>query len=78
MPTALPMIDEMGLVSMFREFYRGFHRFTTNKDIRDRTELLGGDEILVAAIPVRHPHRALGPLQFRDPEKFLRLEPSRT
>ena len=70
MSTALLMIDEMGYDPMTREeaslffrlisyrYGRGAIMLTTNKSIRDWTELLAGDEILATAILDRLLHRA--------------------
>ena len=70
MSTALLMIDEMGFDPMTREeaslffrlisyrYGRGAIMLTTNKSIRDWTELLAGDEILATAILDRLLHRA--------------------
>ena len=69
MSTALLMIDEMGYDPMTRDeaspffrlvtyrYGRGAMMLTTNKSIRDWTELLAGDEILATAILDRLLHR---------------------
>ena len=68
--TALLVIDEMGYDPMTREeaslffrlisyrYGRGAIMLTTNKSIRDWTELLAGDEFLATAILGRLLHRA--------------------
>lgn len=70
MSTALLRIDEMGYDPMTRDeaslffrlisyrYGRGASILTTNKSIRDWTELLAGDEILATAILDRLLHRA--------------------
>lgn len=70
MSTALLLIDEMGYDPMRREEASLFFRLvsyrygrsamiiTTNKSIRDWTELLAGDEVLATAILDRLLHRA--------------------
>ena len=70
MSTALLMIDEIGCDPMTRDeasqffrlvsyrYGRGAMILTTNKSIRDWTELLAGDEILATAILDRLLHRA--------------------
>ena len=70
MSTALLLIDEMGYDPMTREeaslffrlvsyrYGRGAMIITTNKSIRDWTELLAGDEVLATAILDRLLHRA--------------------
>ncbi len=70
MSTALLLIDEMGFDPMNREeaslffrlvsyrYGRGAMILTTNKSIRDWTELLAGDEVLATAILDRLLHRA--------------------
>lgn len=68
--TALVIIDEMGFEPMDREeaslffrlvtyrYGRGSILITTNKSVRDWTELLAGDEVLTAAILDRLLHNA--------------------
>ncbi len=68
--TALLIIDELGFETMDREeaslffrlityrYERGAILITTNKSIRDWTELLAGDEVLAAAILDRLLHHA--------------------
>ena len=68
--TALVIIDEMGFEPMNREeaslffrlvtyrYGRGSILITTNKSVRDWTELLAGDEVLTAAILDRLLHNA--------------------
>lgn len=68
--TALLVIDEMGFDPMDREeaslffrlvtyrYGRGSILITTNKSVRDWTELLAGDEVLTAAILDRLLHNA--------------------
>ena len=68
--TALLIIDEMGFEPMDREeaslffrlvtyrYGRGSILITTNKSVRDWTELLAGDEVLTAAILDRLLHNA--------------------
>lgn len=68
--TALLIIDEMGFEPMNREeaslffrlvtyrYGRGSILITTNKSVRDWTELLAGDEVLTAAILDRLLHNA--------------------
>lgn len=70
MSTALLLIDEMGYDPMSRDdaslffrlvsyrYGRGAMGITTNKSIRDWTELLAGDEVLATAILDRLLHRA--------------------
>ena len=70
MSTALLIIDELGFEVMSREeaslFFRlityrydhGAILITTNKSVRDWTELLAGDEVLAAAILDRLLHRS--------------------
>jgi DNA replication protein DnaC len=70
MSTALLLIDELGFEPMTRQeaslffrlvsyrYGRGAMLITTNKSIRDWTELLAGDEVLAAAILDRLLHRA--------------------
>ncbi|MGY6697954.1 MAG: IS21-like element helper ATPase IstB [Roseinatronobacter sp.] len=70
MSTALLLVDEMGYDPMNREeaslffrlvsyrYGRGAMIITTNKGIRDWTELLAGDEVLATAILDRLLHRA--------------------
>jgi DNA replication protein DnaC len=70
MSTALPLVDELGFGPMTRQeaslffrlvsyrYGRGAMLVTTNKSIRDWTELLAGDEVLAAAILDRLLHRA--------------------
>lgn len=70
MSTALLLIDEMGYDPMTREeaslffrlvsyrYGRGAMMITTNKSIRDWTELLAGDEVLATAILDRLLHKA--------------------
>ena len=70
MSTALLLVDELGFEPMTRQeaslFFRlvshrhgrGAMLITTNKSIRDWTELLAGDEVLAAAILDRLLHRA--------------------
>jgi DNA replication protein DnaC len=70
MSSSLLLIDEMGYDPMNREqaslffrlvsyrYGRGAMIITTNKSIRDWTELLAGDEVLAAAILDRLLHRA--------------------
>jgi DNA replication protein DnaC len=70
MSTALLLVDEMGDDPMSREdaslffrivnyrYGRGAMIITTNKSIRDWTELLAGDEVLAIAILDRLRHRA--------------------
>jgi DNA replication protein DnaC len=70
MSTSLLLIDEMGYDPMSREeaslffrlvsyrYGRGAMVITTNKSIRDWTELLAGDEVLATAILDRLLHRA--------------------
>jgi DNA replication protein DnaC len=70
MSSALLLIDEMGYDPMTREeaslffrlvsyrYGRGAMIITTNKSIRDWTELLAGDEVLATAILDRLLHRA--------------------
>ena len=70
MASALLLIDVMGCDPMTREEAspafrlvsyrdgRGAMIITTNKSIRDRTELLAGDEVLATAILDRLLHRA--------------------
>ncbi|MCA0198311.1 MAG: ATP-binding protein [Proteobacteria bacterium] len=68
--TALLIIDELGFEPMTREeaslffrlvtyrYGRGAILITTNKSVRDWTELLAGDEALAAAILDRLLHKA--------------------
>ena len=68
--TALLLIDELGFEPMTRQeaslffrlvtyrYGRGAILITTNKSVRDWTELLAGDEVLAAAILDRLLHRA--------------------
>lgn len=68
--TALLIIDELGFEPMNRQeaslffrlltyrYGRGSILITTNKSIRDRTELLAGDEVLATAILDRLLHKA--------------------
>lgn len=70
MSTALLLIDELGYETMSRleaslffrlvsyRYGRGAMLITTNKGIRDWTELLAGDEVLATAILDRLLHRA--------------------
>ena len=70
MSTALLLIDELGFEPMTRQeaslffrlvsyrYGRGAMLITTNKSIRDWTELLAGDEVLATAILDRLLHRA--------------------
>jgi DNA replication protein DnaC len=70
MSTALLIIDELGFEAMSREeaslffrlvtyrYGRGAILITTNKSVRDWTELLAGDEVLAAAILDRLLHRS--------------------
>ena len=70
MSTALLLVDEMGYDPMTREdaslfcrlisyrYGRGAMIITTNKSIRDWTELLAGDEVLATAILDRLLHHA--------------------
>jgi DNA replication protein DnaC len=70
MSTALLIIDELGFEVMSREeaslffrlityrYDRGAILITTNKSVRDWTELLAGDEVLAAAILDRLLHRS--------------------
>ncbi len=70
MSTALLLVDELGFEPMTRQeaslffrlvsyrYGRGAMLITTNKSIRDWTELLAGDEVLAAAILDRLLHRA--------------------
>lgn len=70
MSTALLIIDELGFEAMCREeaslffrlityrYGRGAILITTNKSVRDWTELLAGDEVLAAAILDRLLHRS--------------------
>ena len=70
MSTALLLIDELGFDPMSRQeaslffrlvtyrYGRGAILITTNKSVRDGTELLAGDEVLTAAILDRLLHRA--------------------
>src|SRR3954464_5314512 len=69
MSTALLLIDELGFEPMTREeaslffrlvtyrYGRGAVLITTNKSVRDWTELLAGDEVLATAILDRLLHR---------------------
>ena len=90
MSTALLMIDEMGYDPMTRDeaslffrlvsyrYGRGAMMLTTNKSIRDWTELLAGDEILATAILDRLLHGAHvlnirgRRYRLRDLEEFLK------
>ncbi len=70
MSTALLLIDELGFEPMARQeaslffrlvshrYGRGAVLITTNKSVRDWTELLAGDEVLATAILDRLLHRA--------------------
>ena len=70
MSTALLLIDELGFEPMTRQeaslflrlvtyrYGRGAMLITTNKSVRDWTELLAGDEVLATAILDRLLHRA--------------------
>jgi DNA replication protein DnaC len=70
MSSSLLLVDEMGYDPMTREeaslffrlvsyrYGRGAMIITTNKSIRDWTELLAGDEVLATAILDRLLHRA--------------------
>ena len=70
MSTALLLIDEMGFETTTRQeaslffklvsyrYSRGAVLITTNKSVRDWTELLAGDEVLATAILDRLLHRA--------------------
>ena len=70
MSTALLIIDDLGFEAMCREdaslffrlvtyrYGRGAILITTNKSVRDWTELLAGDEVLAAAILDRLLHRS--------------------
>ena len=70
MSTALLLIDELGFEPMVRQeaslffrlvayrYSRGAILITTNKSVRDWTELLAGDEVLATAILDRLLHRA--------------------
>ena len=70
MSTALLLIDELGFEPMTRQeaslffrlvsyrYGRGAMLITTNKSIRDWTELLAGDEVLATAILDRLLHRS--------------------
>jgi DNA replication protein DnaC len=70
MSTALLLIDELGFDPMTRQeaslffrlvsyrYGRGAILITTNKSVRDWTELLAGDEVLTAAILDRLLHRS--------------------
>ena len=70
MSTALLLIDELGFEPMARQeaslffrlvgyrYGRGAALVTTNKSVRDWTELLAGDEVLATAILDRLLHRA--------------------
>jgi DNA replication protein DnaC len=70
MSTALLLIDELGFEPMSRQeaslffrlvtyrYGRGAILITTNKSVRDWTEVLAGDEVLAAAILDRLLHRA--------------------
>jgi len=70
MSTALLLVDELGFEPMTRQeaslffrlvtyrYGRGAILITTNKSVRDWTELLAGDEVLAAAILDRLLHRA--------------------
>jgi DNA replication protein DnaC len=68
--TALLVIDELGFEPMNRQdaslffrlvtyrYSRGAFLITTNKSVRDWTELLAGDEVLATAVLDRLLHRA--------------------
>ena len=68
--TALLLVDELGFEPMTRQeaslffrlvsyrYSRGAMLITTNKSIRDWTELLAGDEVLATAILDRLLHRS--------------------
>ena len=89
--TALLLVDELGFEPMTRQeaslffrlvgyrYGRGAMLITTNKSIRDWTELLAGDEVLAAAILDRLLHRAHvlnikgRSYRFRDLEDALKL-----
>jgi len=70
MSTALLLIDELGFDPMSRReaslffrlvsyrYGRGAIMITTNKSVRDWTELLAGDEVLTTAILDRLLHRS--------------------
>ena len=70
MSTALLLIDELGFDPMTRQdaslffrlvsyrYGRGAIMITTNKSVRDWTELLAGDEVLTTAILDRLLHRS--------------------
>ena len=70
MSTALLLIDELGFDPMNRQeaslffrlvsyrYGRGAIMITTNKSVRDWTELLAGDEVLATAILDRLLHRS--------------------
>src|SRR6185312_7856933 len=70
LPPALLLIDELGFEPMTRQeaslffrlvtyrYGRGAILITTNKSVRDWTELLAGDEVLATAILDRLLHRA--------------------
>ena len=70
MSTALLLVDELGFEPMSRQeaslffrlvsyrYGRGAMLITTNKSIRDWTELLAGDEVLATAILDRLLHRS--------------------
>ena len=70
MSTALLLIDELGFDPMSRQeaslffrlvsyrYGRGAIMITTNKSVRDWTELLAGDEVLTTAILDRLLHRS--------------------
>jgi DNA replication protein DnaC len=70
MSTALLLIDELGFDPMSRQeaslffrlvsyrYGRGAIMITTNKSVRDWTELLAGDEVLTSAILDRLLHRS--------------------
>ena len=70
MSTALLLVDELGFEPMTRQeaslffrlvsyrYGRGAMLITTNKSIRDWTELLAGDEVLATAILDRLLHRS--------------------
>jgi DNA replication protein DnaC len=68
MSTALLLVDELGFEPMTRQeaslffrlvtYRRGAILITTNKSVRDWTELLAGDEALATAILDRLRHKA--------------------
>ena len=93
MSSSLLLVDEMGYDPMSREeaslffrlvsyrYGRGAMIITTNKSIRDWTELLAGDEVLATAILDRLLHRAHvlnikgRSYRLRDLEDALRADP---